>query len=458
MDCGVATASTPKHPLRRVPDARPPREFALMRIPARPLVPIATAVSLFGSGIAAQDVIIDTYWQRESGVKEFDGLAPFRSPKGMKILDTQRSQLVDLLRDLKEMRNLAAQAKEGDLYYDKTGREMCKDKNWQAAYENVKANSLKMEGDLGQVFMQDQQVLRRHVCAYGMFYFNNPQKIINLISFLPGEPTREIREDGFQRALQFLRVHLPESRPQNPARPDNGIVVPRYEFNPLPFMQLLDQLEMIDRAQGLWFLAEVLRIRPDLGKAYFKDIRENLPALLTSELNMVRVRATDFLARVDRKRGRVPGKDATNEDRLKWLEELDYELFPPIRHISTGRCELYESDDLKQIIKAGKHLLSMENLLPKGSARMVSGSFRYGIKIARLPKPLDKLGIPLGALIVSVNGAPVRGAQELKGIFVEHWNRYEKSLKTKKPLPKPIFMVEYIHNKKAKMKEFRLKQ
>ncbi len=331
-----------------------------MRIPPLSAVCIASA-ALVTVGVG-QAPVVDTYWQRKSGTRFFDELKPFRTPN--KIVEQKAGRLNDLIHDLRTMMNIAAATDQKDVSYDKTGRQVCDDKKWATAYERVKASSLKMEGWLGKVFLEDGDMNRRRVAAYGMFYFNNPQNVFHLISYLPAEPSREIREDGFERAVEFLKVHLPESKPQNPKYPNNGIVAPRYEFNPLPFMQLLHTDKKIDQAQAMWYLTEVLRCRRDLGKVYFDEIRDVLPKFLASESNMIRTRTVEFLAAIDPKRGRVPGPDATNEDRIKWLGQLEYELFPPIRQVSSGVVELYASKDFDDVVRVGKRVLADPDTLP----------------------------------------------------------------------------------------------
>jgi hypothetical protein len=435
-----------------------------MRIP---LPCTALSVALLAGFVTSQGPTTNTYWQRQSGTKFYKELEPFRKPN-KRVLDEKSSKLADLVHDLQIMRDIASKAETKALSVDKTGREICDGDGWDAAYERVRANSLKQEGWLGKVLLEDQNGLRRRAAAYGMFYFNNPQDVIHMISYLPGEPIHEIRTDGYHRALDFLKVHLPQSVPQNKASKfaSSGIVVPRYNFNPLPFMQLLEQKSDLDRAEGLWVLSEVLRIRPDLGRAYFAEISHVLPKLLTSKSKMVRTRAVDFMAAIDTKRGRPALADAKDEERMKWFEQLDYELFPPIRHISTGRVELYPSKDRDDLVKACKQVMATDDALPKGTAK-IKPTMRYGLRVNHLPKPLGLLGIPAGALIVAVNGGPTRTKAELmewindslarRKKMLARYATYVNALKPdQEKLPPGItsILVEYIYKGQAKMKQF----
>ena len=115
----------------------PCERIALMRIPLLSAVCIASA-ALVTVGVG-QAPAVDTYWQRKSGIRFFDELKPFRKPD--KVVERKAGQLNDLFHDLRTMMRIAADPDQKDVSYDKTGRLVCKDKKWAAAYERVKANS-----------------------------------------------------------------------------------------------------------------------------------------------------------------------------------------------------------------------------------------------------------------------------------------------------------------------------
>lgn len=424
----------------------------------------------------AQEALVDAYWQRESGAKVYDELTPFRKPTGLKVPGAPQLALPPIVDEFVLMLNLANSASSKDLVIDESGRQICADPRWDASLEKALELSIRMEGWVGKLFLETENVLWRRACAYGMFYFNNPQDIINMIAFLPGEPRRDIREDGFWRAVEYLAVHLPKNKPQNPLDPNNGIVVPLYQFNPMPFLQLLDQPDELDQAQALWFLAEVLRIRPDLGRSYLNEILDAVPGLLTSPSAMVRSRAVNFLAAIDRTPGRLPEPSATNEERLAWLGQLEYELFPPIRHISTGLVEIYPSDDRDKLVTVGRQWLNDKDFLPKATEVTNSGMTRYGVRVNHLPEPLNKLGIPMGALIIGIGRAPTRTSEEFHQRISERLEAHKKAdqeyekyyvefLRTRankddqpRPRPAPSFQVEYVHKGNTHVKDFLLKQ
>ena len=439
-----------------------------MRLPVLPIL-LACGLLVSTSTTAAQQpnpdgtVSIDTYWLRSSGAKEYDNIKPFRRPLG--VTDNIPGQARDLIADLTEMRRLAVNANHLQLMIDPDGKEICSIRPWTQAHENVKANGLNMEGWLGKILREDNDVRTRRACIYGMFYFNDPQKIIQLISNLPGEPLRDLREAGFELALRYMRVHYKKSSPQNPKFPDNGIVVPKYEFNPLPFFLLLDQKQPIDQRQGLWFLTEVLKIRRDLGRIYFEELQDRLPKMLLSQDKDLRQQTIHFLAAIDKIQNRVPKVEVEEAALKAWYDELTYELFPPIRHVSTGRCDLYPSKDLDNIIAAGKRVL-IPALFPPAIAKLKSGSARYGIRLGRVTAPLSKLGLPFNSVIVSINNQTAMSAEHARKAFVDYFAEHSASEKAAKerakaigqPAPPqkiPTIQVEYIFRQKAYMKEYR---
>lgn len=431
------------------------------------------AALLCALALPAQSVTIDSFWQRESGCKVFDHLEPFRSPQGVDI--SQRGQLHDLLDDLVFMLKLRVAAKPEQLSTDKFGREICDHPKWKEAFERVQQNSLKMEGWLGHLLLHSTVLSQRQAACYGMFYFNNPQNVIHMISFIPGEPIRDLRQETMRRALNYMAVHYPESRPLDPARPEIRFEVPAYDFNPLPYMQLLDTPKHLDQAQGLWFLTEVLKIRPDMGKAWFDELRARLHRLAGSESKLVRNRLGNLLLALKTKASeaaatREKPRDTSALQTL--ISAIDKELFPPIRHISLGYCELHPSPELNELIRSGQNVLASSSILQPGSAR--SGSLlRYGLRVARVPSPLDKLGIPKGAIIVTVNQIEVRNTALLRkaiedaiSLWRKRMDEHEVHVATfrsenkdpkKKPRPAPAltFKVEYIHQGQALMRDFR---
>lgn len=440
-----------------------------MKIPVHSLL-LASSLLASPPMAAAQQpnadgtVSIDTFWLRSSGARKYDGIEPFRRPIGVK--DNVPGQARDLIANLAEMHRLASIANHLQLSIDPDGREICSIKTWVQAHENVKSNGLNMEGWLGKIMREDDHVRTRQACIYGMFYFNDPLKIIQLISNLPGEPLRDLREAGFERALCYMRVHYKQSKPQNPKFRDNGIVIPKYEFNPLPFFLLLDQEQAIDKTQGLWFLTEILKIRPDLGRVYLEEVGERVSKMLVSANKDVRKQAVRFLAAIDKKQKRVPKPDAKDEELREWFRALDYELFPPIRHVSLGRCDLYPSEDLDRIVEAGKRIL-VPVLFPPGSVKLKSGTVRYGIRLGRLPEPVNKLGLPINSVVVSINNHTVMDAKQARKVLVDFFaeiakaeseanKRAESTGKAPPPRKIPTIQVEYIFKGRAFMKDYRL--
>ena len=129
---------------------------------------------------------------------------------------------------------------------------------------------------------------------------------------------------------------------------------------------------------------------------------------------------------------------------IGWLDDVLYDVFPPIRIISPGLVDLYASEDLDQVIEKGRDVLSREAIGEPDSGKLPNGLFYRGFRIATLPRPLNKLGLPVGAVVTTIQGQPVAtGAQILTAL--ETWFANSRSV-----------MVEYVEGGRTKAIEYRL--
>ena len=79
---------------------------------------------------------------------------------------------------------------------------------------------------------------------------------------------------------------------------------------------------------------------------------------------------------------------------------------------------------------------------------MARGGRSYrGLRVARWPAPLDKLRIPAGAVILSVNRQPTPTAKKILTVVEEHAKHGAV-----------VWYVEYVHKKRLQMMEFRLQK
>lgn len=386
---------------------------------------------------------------------QFEYLRPFRTP------DKNLQPPLELYDQLRIMQAIVRSPGSAKVEIDKDGREVCDSPAWREARSKAEIAAARMGGYLAVVCQESGSAADRSLGFYGAYWIDSVQDTIAIMSLIPGEPVAQIREAAMQRALPFLRVQLAKNRggdagPRAPSaeefasgktlgsrvydRPD----APQYDFDLNPWCALLECKEERDRAQGLWFLRELVLIREDHGPASLALIQTLLPGLLAHRASEVGRQACAYLAAVDPKKRPQPADDADAAAVQAWADAIVNDVFPPIRRISAGLVELYPSSDVDRIVALGRDLLGRDAIGSTASGT-VNGIFYRGFKVQRLPEPLDRLGLPKDAVITHVNGVPVSdsgGLLETVELFAQR---------------KQALIVEYVAREERKAIEFRLK-
>lgn len=372
------------------------------------------------------------------GVSPRAQLAPadhFRRPS--KTVETP----TDAMADLQVMLQLA---REHGTRIDDRGREVCDHPVWQTRRQSLEQKMFNLATFFGQILLDSNNPNDRRLAAYGTFYLDDPHHVFQLITFFAQEPDRSIRETAFKRSIDYLRVYLPRD-----ARVDDeaSATAPRplYTLAAYPYLDLLKLEDPRDQAQGLWFLGQVMEIRPDSGTAILRESRARVRELLVSDKDLVRRHARAFVRYSDPKQRTVPEDDATDEALLAWIDEITDELFPPIQRVSGGLIDLYPSDELDRAARVGREALTTKEIGETASGKLSSGLFYRGYRINRLPEPLDKLGIPIGAVITSINSQPVSNAKKILEIA-------ERSLEAGHRI-----LVEFVFGGQSMVMEYRLR-
>jgi hypothetical protein len=412
----------------------------------------------------------DRYWQLDSYAKFYPALKPFRKPKGFDETMLPKGRWPSFWDDIRQLYGIRNGAPADKISYDENGREIVDTAAWRTALERVRISNLKLAGHVAQVFRDSTSLQLRREGLYGLFYFDEIQDVLDLAAQICAEPDRQTRQEGFERTLRFLAVHLPKSvaiRPDLEGSP----VQPKYKFNIWGYLQLV-RLENDPRSQveGLRFLSEVLRIRPDLGRAYLIEIKDMIPELLASRATSVREETVRFLSMIDRNKHKAPPANADAGELMAWYDEIAYELLPPVEHVSTGKTILHPSKDLDDIISVGQRALASEGTI--GTVKLIalpSGSLRKGLEVHTLPKPLHLLGIPKGSLITTINTTPIESSKQMLDCIRKetelHHKQVEEVLKQraekkdpKIPIRPLVFQVWYVHKGKELAKDFHVVQ
>ena len=396
----------------------------------------------------------------DCGYPERDVLSPFRAPTDI------TAPPDELFRHLRIMRNLAAQKPERTSF-DAKGRQVVDDPAWQQAHARVQEIGLDA-GMLAQLMRLHRNGDQRGVAFFGGFYCDNIGYVMELISHIPGEPIRSIREQAFPKAVAFLRAHLGRTfgelseeeqgvvlanmpEPGSPAAKARGIGrAPRdadhlHSLRMAPFFQLLDVEDAIDRAQALWFLREVFQLRPDLANAWLEPALPRVTQLLIEdEDERVRAEAAALLQQIGPEDlpPPPPGDDALRA----WASRAGKHLFPPIRNVNDAIVQLFPSEERDAIVAAAVAALENESIGDPFRGQSDDGRWFSGYRIARVPDVLEPLAVPAEAVITTVNGVSITSADALLELIKKLVDR---------PRPTRLF-VEYVRDGEAHAIEYRV--
>ena len=193
-------------------------------------------------------------------------------------------------------------------------------------------------------------------------------------------------------------------------------------------------------------MKECFWIREELAVIWMERMVPRLRMFLASEDERVRKEAFGVIEAADPSRRPVPSMDSEFKDIEEWLNAVLYDLYPPIRVISSGLIDLYPSEDLDEVVKVGTELLARDGIGSARNGQTRNGVHYRGFHVARTPEPLNKMGIPIGAVITSINGQPVSGSARLLEIVkteLEH---------------RVQLLVEYVHDGNLLAIEYRVRK
>lgn len=412
-----------------------------------PRILSAALVALLGTTLASQR----------------DILSPFRDPRNFIPIP---EQMTDVYRQLQIMKSTAESL--GPVRFDSQGREVCDHPRWKAAYEVLRGYDIDA-GFLSYVLRSSGSYEDRDIALYGSYFVDNPDWVLDLIEHIPGEPIRSLREKAYVRALNYLKVHLTRrygdlTEEQLGAlasnRPPLGSPVARsmgitsnpkpedrlHSINLHPFVELLEVDSASDQAQGLWFLKECFWIHKELAVVWMEQMTPRLRLFLKSEDESIRTETFELIEAADPKSRPAPPTDSDPSDVETWLSAVLYELYPPIRVISNGLIELYPSADLDEVVEVGTELLKRDGIGSVRNGQTNTGAHYRGFHIGRTPEPLNKLGLPIGAIITSINGQPVSESAQLLEVIK---TQLEVRLQ---------FLVEYVHDGEMLALEYRVRK
>lgn len=390
---------------------------------------------------------------------EHDILSPFRQPTDL------YAPPDELFQQLSIMQNIANRpgAKKS---FDDSGREVVDDPAWQQARARVEAIGIDA-GVLAGMMRLHRNATQRETAFYGAFYCANVGYVMELISHIPGEPSRPTREAAFPRAIQFLRANLgrrfgqlsdEEKAAAMAALPEIGSPVAKaqgllrlptdadhlHSLRMVPFFQLLDVAEPLDQAQALWFIKETIKIREDFANLWLEPALPRLRQLLRSKNQDVRAQAIEIFQMIGSKDLPAPPSEA--EALVDWALAAGRHLFPPIRNINDAIVQLFPSDERDAIAEAGKRALENSAIGDPFRGQKADGSWYQGFRVGRVPEELMRLAIPKDSIITAVNGAPIGSAEDLLTVVTKQ---------AKGKAPRRV-VVEYVLKGQSHAIEYRI--
>lgn len=325
--------------------------------------------------------------------------SPFRSP------DVPMTLHPDLMREFRTMRRLVEPPAPRSLQFDAEGREASTDPEWEAARRRTLTALPRLAGDIAYIFHQSANPEDRATAAYALFFLEDLPRSVEATKLFAGEPVYEIRRRALARAIPFLEVQLRKTDGDKPL----------YAFDPTPFWSMLQSEVARDDALTLWFLARLTQIRPALRHVILAGAEPELRKVFT-DLDRERLPwANDLLRAIDPQADEraVLDEKAAAEQRLAWLDAAILTLFPPIRRITDGLYELHPGKDRDELVRVGREALRQDAIGATVHGQQRNGQPYRGYRVARLPEPLDRIGLPVDAIVASINGQPVATAAEL---------------------------------------------
>lgn len=361
--------------------------------------------------------------------------------------------------------------------FDAEGREIIDDPQWQALRIELEALSIDA-GHLAQVIRGSRNNDDREIAFYGMFFCNNVDAVLNLIGHIPGEPTAATRQKAYPRAIAYMRAHLGKRwgdlsegdretvlrgmpKVGSPEAKAMGITrAPRnedqlHQILLRPFFQMLDRDTPLDQAQALWFLKECFLLRIDLASQWVEPALPRIEQLLAEGSGQVAAEAEGLLRAIGPKDLPALAADANATERLKFADLARRRLFPPIRQISSGVVLLQPSADREALLAAAQKALADGSLGETATGQTKDGNYFRGYRIVRVPDDLGSLRIPVGAILLSVNGTPVSNAEQLRAAVAAAFSvRDEKG--RMRDLSTGKLVVEYLLDGQPRAMEYRV--
>lgn len=291
--------------------------------------------------------------------------------------------------------------------FDEEGRPTTREGHFATLRERLE-KSLYRQGGMIRVYRMDENnAARRRASIFGSLFVTPRQDAVDLLRFLPYEPVTTLRQEAIEFSKPFLKAQVHERKTDAQGKPGE----PVYFVDAAPWIDLSRSRETKDRLLALDVLTEIARARPLAMRASLPYLKRWFPDLLRSKSEPLRERAKTFMTVLEPE-ARFP-KDV--ERSVEYFGRVYKKLYPPVR-LHKGRCELYPSPELDAVVAAARDLLR-DRSATKMESRVVRksiGTFdMFGLRLLRIPLPLEKAGLSTKMLLTTLNGQPIESREML---------------------------------------------
>lgn len=393
------------------------------------LVPLTLTTGLLLT--AAPGAVLSQASAQEDPVN-VDWRLPYRSPE-TKIAPPDG--LFEVLRRLQSVYNGTPES--GQLSIN--GRDSVESEEWSRTMADLER--VELQPPYLSLIIRDSNIPNdRRTAFFGAFLVELDDTVRAFIEHIPGEPARSIREEAYLRAVRWMAHHdrpgyVRSGEEITEAEASLHAMQRRERIDLTPFFAVLDLEEEIDRAQGLWFLAQVSRIHPYYAEKTIEGAYHRLVEMADDPSEGVQTQLRELAVLIDPDEERREAGLAEDADVRERLAAIRYDLFPPIRQLSAGVFELYPHADRDEILEVGQRWLEGGGFEENVSGRDERGVVYYGLRLPALPEPLDRLGIPSGVILVAISGNVVRRPAQVAELL-ENYAR-----------PGGAFFLEYVDSR-----------
>ncbi len=307
--------------------------------------------------------------------------------------------------------------------FDAEGRPWSKIPDFERILKKFRPQLTRQAGYLLFVLSNFSASHFRRAAHFAALFLPTPQETLYLLPYAPYEPDFGIRREALSRMIPFLDRHL------NPKTPD-GQRAPYYIFDPIPFLNLCRASWVPDRILAFKVLTVLARYRPKDAAVGLRRIRPWIQKSLEDKSPYLQKAAKALIRTLEANPTAGPLEDIS--DCMSRLDlAIDREL--PRVFLQGGLCEIFSPDTepMKALAKEGLAWIQSGKVGFVDTVRIVGSKYKRstrGLRLRKVPKPLQVFGLQEGDCITAINGFPIRNHQDLAKTLKERLRHLPTSI------------------------------